>query len=281
MKIFDFRLRPPSPGFVAGALYERDGALAQIFGPQLPFEPAPSVRERSFEKLFGEMDAAGVERGLVLGRESNIFGSVGNDEILGIVKRAPTRFLGAAAVNPVDWKGAIRLIKDAMDKGFKAVNLEPGISDHPMYIDDRRLYPIYTYCEENRIPMVIMGGGLAGPDVSYTSPIHLDRVCGDFPGLKIAVSHGGWPWVNEILQVAFRRTNLYLSPDCYLCGFPGSADFIRAADGFLSLRTLYASAYPVCPVDAYAKWFQKLPIKKENMERVLYGNAMEFLGIAA
>lgn len=279
MKIFDFRLRPPSPGFVAGALYELGGVLAQTFGPALPFKPALSVRERSMEMLFREMDAAGVERGLVLGRESNIFGSVGNDEIMSIVERAPSRFVGAAAINPVDWKGGIEVVKGAMAKGFRAVNIEPGICESPMYLDDRRLYPIYAYCEENRVPMVIMGGGLAGPDVSYTQPWRIDQVCNDFPSLKIALSHGGWPWVDQILQVAFRRSNLYLSPDCYLCGFPGCDEFIKAADSFLARRTLYASAYPICPVDEYAKWFQQLPIRKENMERILYHNAMEFLGL--
>ena len=58
----------------------------------------------------------------------------------------------------------------------------------------------------------------------------------DFPDLRIVVSHGNWPWVSEILHVAFRRPNVYLSPDMYLYNMPGMDDYLRAANGFLALK---------------------------------------------
>lgn len=66
--------------------------------------------------------------------------------------------------------------------GLKGINLEPGSYPEAMYADDRRLYPIYAYCEDKGIPVSVMAGGSsAGPDLSYTNPIHIDRVAGDFP----------------------------------------------------------------------------------------------------
>ena len=61
-----------------------------------------------------------------------------------------------------------------------------------------------------------MAGGNGGPDLSYSDPVHVDRVAADFPALPIVVSHGGWPWVHQILHVAYRRQNVHVSPDMYL-----------------------------------------------------------------
>jgi len=105
-------------------------------------------------------------------------------------------------------------------------------------------------------------------------------VAGDFPGLRIALSHGAWPWVQQILHVAYRRPNVYVSPDQYLCNMPGMHDYILAANGFLAERFLYASSYPFIGVKDYADWFRRLPLKPELMEQLMYGNAARFLGIA-
>ncbi len=214
-----------------------------------------------------------------MGRYSGLYGSVPNQDVADIVKAHPKRFVGVASIDPANRREAIRQLEQAHAMGLIGLNLEPGGYPQPMCADDRRLYPIYAYCEDRNIPVVIMGGGSAGPDLSYTVPVHIDRVAGDFPGMKIAVSHGGWPWVHEILHVAFRRENVYLSPDQYLAGMPGSDDYIRAANGYLSERFLYGSSYPFTCVKGYLEWFRKLPLRPEVMDRLLYRNAAEFLGI--
>lgn len=173
----------------------------------------------------------------------------------------------------------MRQIDEAIALGLKGINLEPGAYPQPLYADDRRLYPIYAYCEDKKIPVTMMVGGSAGPDLSYTYPVHVDRVAADFPDLKIALTHGAWPWVHEILHVAFRRQNIYLSPDQYLCGMPGSKDYLNAANSYLADRFLYASSYPFIGVREYAEWFRKQPIKPELLDGILYGNAARFLGL--
>ena len=44
-----------------------------------------------------------------------------------------------------------------------------------MHADDRRLYPIYGHCEDVGVPVIMMVGGTAGPDLSYSDPIRTDR----------------------------------------------------------------------------------------------------------
>jgi predicted TIM-barrel fold metal-dependent hydrolase len=45
----------------------------------------------------------------------------------------------------------------------------------------------------------------------YTLPILLDDVCLDFPELKIIAYHMGWPYHEELMGLAGKHRNLYLS----------------------------------------------------------------------
>ncbi len=278
MATIDFRLRPPIGGYLDLIMYAnapRRDAATRRHG----FEPAESATKKSIDLLLKEMDRAGVTTGVMLGRVSKVFGSVSNEDLQKIQNDYPGRFIGIPSINPTDRKEAEAEIDRAAQNGFRAVGIEPTLNAIPMHIDDRRLYPLYAKLEDRGLPVVIMAGGNAGPDLSYTEPVHIDRVLGDFPELKVAITHGAWPWVHQILHVAYRRPNLYVSPDQYLANMPGQDDYVRAADGFLSDRFIYGSSYPFTPCDEFADWFRRLPIREENMQKIMYGNAAAFLGL--
>ncbi len=279
MSVIDFRLRPPVKGFLDMVMYakaERRDGITRNHGMQ----PAASAQAKSMDMLLAEMDEAGVTCGVVMGRYSGLYGSVSNSDVAEIVRTWPRRFVGVGSLDPSERKRAIAQIDEAIALGLKGINLEPGSYPQPLHTDDRRLYPIYAYCEDKDIPVTIMAGGSAGPDLSYTNPVHVDRVAADFPQLRIAITHGAWPWVSEILHVAFRRPNVYLSPDQYLCNMPGMEDYVRAANGFLAERFLYASSYPFIGVQRYAEWFRALPIRPELLPQLMYSNAARFLSLA-
>ena len=278
MPIIDFRLRPPAGGFLSMLLYS-DGPRRDRLTRQHGFEPAPSAVERSMPLLLAEMDRAGVTTGVVIGRNSGPLGSISNEAVMEIVRAHSGRFVGVASIDPSNRTAACAEITRAVAAGMRAVNIEPGSYPQPLMVDDRRLYPIYAHLEDQSVPVVIMAGGSAGPNLGYTAPENLDRVAADFPSLNIVVSHGGWPWVHQMLHIAYRRENVFLSPDQYLAGLPGHDDYVNAANGFLSDRFIYASSYPFLPVDAYAAWFKRLPIKPEAMEKILWRNAARLLGI--
>lgn len=278
MPIIDFRIRPPFKSFKDMVMYSMPDRRDK-FTRQLGFEPSKAAQEQSVEMMLEEMQAAGVDMGVVVGRNSGALGSVSNEVVLEFTKAYPGKFIPVASIDVTNRKNAIAQIDQAMASGFKAINIEPGAYANPMHTDDRRLYPIYAHCEDKNIPVIIMTGGNAGPDISYTMPASLDRVLADFPTLRVVSSHGNWPWVHEILHVAFRRPNLYLSPDMYLVNMPGMDDYVKAANGFLSDRFLYASSYPFCPIKEYREWFDTLDISPENREKVMYKNAARLLGL--
>lgn len=277
MTIIDFRLRPPYGGFL-DANFSRV-KIIERFTNQLGFEQAPSVKQLSMDLLLDEMTEAGITKGVVVGRNTATIGAVPNTAVAEIVKKFPDRFVAIGSVDPVTRKDAMRQIEEARGLGMTMINMEPGLSASPLYFDDRRLYPIYAYCEDKGMPVMLMGGGNTGPDISYSSPEHIDRVLNDFPSLTVISSHANWPWAKEIVHVAFRRENLYISPDMYLHHLPGMEDYLKAANSFLSERFLFGTAYPLTPVVEYTKWFLSLPIKSSAMENILHKNAERLLAV--
>lgn len=276
--IIDFRIRPPLGGFLGTLMYSA-GERRDGFTRSVGFEPSAAAQQQSMPLLLQEMDAAGVDLGVVVGRRAAMLGSVSNADVRQIVADHPGRFIGAASIDPSSRVGAFAEIDAAIAEGFKLINIEPGAYPVPMYADDRRLYPIYGHCEDRKLPVILMVGGTAGPDLGYSDPIRTDRVLADFPQLQVVVAHGGWPWVQQILHVAFRRSNLYLSPDMYFSRMPGWEEYVKAADGFLCDRMLYASSFPFCPVKDYRQWFARLPIRADNLAQVMGGNARRLLGL--
>src|SRR5262249_18189074 len=132
--------------------------------------------------------------------------------------------------------------------GFRAVAIDPANAPQPMMADDPRLEWVYRYCAETRVPVFIKISHRMGPDVTYARPAATGRVAAAYPLLSIVIAHGGWPYVLEVLAVADRHSNVYVQPDIYIT-YPGRDDYVSAANSFLSERLLYASSYPLLPID--------------------------------
>src|SRR3546814_4397057 len=98
MTIIDFRLRPPLGGYLEMIMYanapRRDRAT-RMHG----FEPAPSASTRSLPLLLEEMAGAGISLGVMVGRISQVFGSVSNDDTLALMAEHPGRFIGIASIH--------------------------------------------------------------------------------------------------------------------------------------------------------------------------------------
>jgi predicted TIM-barrel fold metal-dependent hydrolase len=201
--------------------------------------------------LCAEKDAAGVTHAFVVGRMTATLGNLPNADVAAIVAEHRQRFLGVGSADTPDRRRAVAMIEEGRALGLRMVNFEPGAMNPPLRTDDRRLYPFYAPCEDTGMPIALMAGGEARPHITYTAPECLDRTLAAFPRLTVVCSHGGWPRVEQLLHIAFRRPNLYLGPDMYLHELPGMDTYIRAANSFLRERMLFGTAYPFCPLPEY------------------------------
>jgi len=80
-------------------------------------------------------------------------------------------------------------------------------------LNDPGMWPFYEKACELDIPLTIHTGmSYVVPQPSkYTLPSLLDDVCLDFPQLKIIAYHMGWPYSEELIGLAGKHVNLYLS----------------------------------------------------------------------
>ena len=125
MTVIDFRVRPPFMGFLNTLMYSQPDRRDR-FTRQLGFEPSPAAIAKSCDLLINEMDDAGIDIGVVVGRNSGLLGSVENSDVAQCVAAYPGRFIGVASITLTDRKAAIAEIDATMSSGFKAINIEPG-----------------------------------------------------------------------------------------------------------------------------------------------------------
>jgi predicted TIM-barrel fold metal-dependent hydrolase len=80
-------------------------------------------------------------------------------------------------------------------------------------LNDRGLWPFYEKACELDVPLTIhTGASYVVPQPSkYTMPILLDEVLLEFPELKVIAYHMGWPSWEELIGLAGKHRNLYLS----------------------------------------------------------------------
>jgi predicted TIM-barrel fold metal-dependent hydrolase len=281
--IIDFRVRPPSRSFPHIDIYPAPG---QTKSPNWGWycELPESVRERSMDKLLAEMAGCGVDYGVVWGRaDMDPANSTPHADVAAIVQQyAGTMIAGFGGISLRDGlKRALDEVESAVvGHGLKGVTVEPGWSGLPMmYADDPRLYPIYDLCQDLDVIMAMTISVRMGSDLSYSNPEAVDRVAGDFPKLKIVVSHAFWPWVEASCGLAFRRPNVYLLPDLYGWSCPGHHKWVEAANTYLQDRMLFGSAYPLMGTRDIVQAYQRLPYRDGVLEKVMYGNAARLLGM--
>lgn len=279
MKILDVRMRPPfQPYLGTDSMFDTEAAnpfaishFYQNFGMNM----SESMKTASMERLFEEMDRAGDMTGVVSIRKNSR--GYENEPLVDLLARYPGRFLGACGIAPDGSPETLTALRRyVLDGPCVAAFLEPGF--HNIMIDDENLFPTYAFCEQNHIPLLISFGGFHGPTDDFCLPIHADHVATAFPHLKMALCHGGWPWVEAAVRLAFKAPNVYLSPDIYALHAAGAQSYIDAANYMLRHKILYGSAYPCVDVESsVALYLQKL--RPEVAEDIMYNNAARFLGL--
>lgn len=284
MKIIDMRLRPPLKSWISTAQFTEGTAY---YPTRYGFPRPKSVKTQSMPDLLDEMDAARITWGVIMGRQSAPpHGAVPNDEIATAIAQHPKKFVGFAGIDLRDIEAGVKEI-DRMAKvpGFVGASIEPGATFKPMYSDDRRLYPLYERCQELGLPISITLSGylsaMVGHDLSYGSPTSVYKVAKDFPRLKIVVSHAAWPNIMSMMEVAFIKDNVYVSPDLYMnsVNTPGAQEYVKAAHLFLGERLLFGTAYPSRPLKESVEAFMKWEFAPGLREKVLYENAAHLLSL--
>jgi uncharacterized protein len=284
--IIDARVRPPFKS-LKQVLAAAPGSRPPVKRSPLVsgYERPPSMVQKSLDLFMEEMDEAGVEKGILVGRQAG-HRIVSNDDIAELRNMYPDRFpVAIAGIDGNDEKAAIREVERTIkDMGFKGIAMDPGWSVPPLYVDDKSLYPIYSKSAELGGILYLTCSLMQGPDISYAEPARIQRVANAFPTLQIVVVHGAFPFTNEMLGVMIANAplgNLWVAPDFFqfIPGFAGAQDWVEAANHYMGDRMLYASSYPVRPIKQSLEEFRRFRYEPEVLENIMAKNAANLFGI--
>lgn len=277
MNIIDFRFRPNTEAILKGISSNPafKGMCQSIdFNKMFP---------QTLEEVVEELDRHHVVKAVISGRDcETTYGAQSNNpSVIEFCHKFPDKFIGFAGLDPHKGMAALAEITHAVhEEGIKGAAIDPYLAR--IYVNDAKYYPIYAKCCELGIPLIIATGpGTLVPNavIDHVAPRYIDFVARDFPELKIIASHGGYPWVNEMITVAQRNANVYLELSEYEF-FPQSSAYIEAANSILSDKIMYASAHPFVDFKLALKNYEQLPLKPEVREKVMYKNAAKVLGLS-
>ncbi|WP_136809213.1 amidohydrolase family protein [Desulfosediminicola flagellatus] len=276
MGIIDFRFRPNTKETLDGI------GSSPMFSGLCDLIKFPSMAPQTMDEVVRDLKAYNVVKAVITGRDcETTYGAKSNNQsVLDFVASYPDMFIGFAGVDPHKGMNGLRELTAAvLEKGMKGAAIDPYLAQ--IYVNDAKYYPFYAKCCELNIPLIITTGPatlVPQAVMDHVAPRYIDFVARDFPELKIIVSHGGYPWISEMINVAQRNANVYVDLSEYERS-PLSEAYIQAANTMISDKVIYASAHPFVDFKTALKTYEDLPFTAEARENIMYNNAARVLGL--
>jgi predicted TIM-barrel fold metal-dependent hydrolase len=210
---------------------------------------------------------------------------VPNEAAAAFCREHGPRFIGFAGVDPHKGMAAVRELEVAVrELGLRGLNLQ--CFELKLAINDKRMYPLYAKCVELDIPVNIHCGinFSTASLMEYGRPALLDEVMVHFPELRVCASPPGWPWIEELIGVAWRHPNLHIGvvavrPKLLAMEDAGYKPLLAYGSKMLQDRILTGTSFPMQPVaQAYAE-FEALPLPDGVKRKWLHDNAARFLNL--
>jgi hypothetical protein len=203
-----------------GRLWERRLGLPAAVVAQVAELPRDDYLRRATELLEGrvapvadtvaELRAAGIERAVVHAPlPVDVPYPVAATAAL--VAEAPDLLCGFARVDGSDLdRAAVEVREGVAELGLGGITLTPFW--HGLSCDDPRLEPILDIAAEYGVPLWVHTSmnWVTHRELELEHPRHVDRLAGRRPDLRIICGHAGWPWVQEMVAVAWRHGNVFV-----------------------------------------------------------------------
>lgn len=283
--IIDFRMTAPLSTFMDPEAAKKTLPTSYMRGYMGKYEEAELMTALTVDHLLEGMEAAGVDKAVL--QSEWAFGDYRkqNDAVYKIVQSHPDKFIaGFLAVNPQADDDMVALVeKEVKDRGFKGVNIQSWA--YRLKCNDKRFYPVYEICQTLGIVVTIHTSINFTVDrtIDFGRPLWVDEVACDFPELTIVANHGGWPWVNELVAVAWKHPKVFIeigavSPK-YI-GTPGTGwdPLMVYGNSLLQNQVLFATDN-MLPQQRCIDELKALPLKEEVKKKWLGENAARILGL--
>lgn len=280
--VIDFSSTPPGPEFAPEAPH-----LANYRRVYRPAADAPASGDGPGDRAayLAMYDRLGARAVVIKARDlETTFGlRIANADVAAFCRAHGPRYVGFAGVDPHKGMAAIRELEHAVRVlGLRGLNLQ--CFEHRLAIDDRKLYPLYAKCIELDIPVNIHASINFSTDtlMEYGHPRALDAVMVHFPELRVCAAPPGWPWVQDLIGVAWRHKNVSIGlvavrPKVLAIAQSGYGPLLQYGDTLLRDRIIFGSSWPMMDIDTALAEIAALPLKPETRLAWLHDNAARFL----
>lgn len=242
----------------------------------------PKHRLASAEDVVASMDAAGVDRTVVMGfpwhkgstcREHN-------DYIIDAVRRFPDKLIGFACIQPLDARDAQELDR-CLSAGLMGLG-ELGPDGQKFDIEDRWvLQASVEVLQHHKRPLLVhssepIGHTYAGKGQIF--PWRLLKLAQNFPDLQIVLAHwgGGLPFYELMPEVREATRNVYYdsAASTYLYSF----DIFQVVTSLVGHeRILWGTDYPLLSQAKFLDRVRSSGLAPGHLDAVLGGNAARLL----
>ncbi|MGD0791615.1 MAG: amidohydrolase family protein [Terriglobales bacterium] len=230
------------------------------------------------DEFVANMDRLGVEKVCVPALKQAFYrkNKMGADfdyaDIAKLVQQYPDRIVGLAGINPFERMEGVRKLEHAVKEyGFKGAHVHPFGFGLP--INAAEWFPFYAKCAELDIPVVFQVGHSAEFMPSACGkPILLDDIALYFPELKLIGGHCGWPWVEELIAMAWKHPNVYIAASGHAPKY-----WDKKLVHFLNSRgkgkVLWGTDYPLILHEESLSQIELLNLKPEHKQSLLHDAA--------
>ena len=235
----------------------------------------------NLEALIVQMDEAGFEKVFLCGMEQWSFANQGwvmppvLEETKKLVDEGKGRVLGGVGYNPLRIEESLRSIDKAIKEyGFKYIYFHPqGFGIPP---SDRRYFPAYVKAMEYDVPIGYQSGHSAEAMPSDPgNPMYIDELAIMFPSVKFLLSHTGWPWTDEWIDMVWKHPNVYGDISAYPAkGLPEKDKYVAFMNSWRGEdKVLFGSnglGLKICK-----EQFLELPLTEERKSKIIRENAIK------
>ena len=282
----DFSSRPPTAEFDTSGVAAL-GDYRRVYGASEERVSRESDGKVGVADYLAMYDALGARTVVLKARDSvSTFGAlIRNEDVSEFCSAHGPRYIGFAGVDPHKGASAIEQFEHAIrGLGLRGLNIQ--CFEHRLTAHDRLLYPLYEKCVELGVPVNVHVGTNFSADAAmeHGQPIHLDTVLRDFPDLKMCASPPGWPWVQELVAVAWRHENLHIGlvavrPRYLTKAGAGYEALLAFGGSLLQDRIIFGSSWPMQSVGSAVEEVSALPLSEPVKAKWLHDNAAVFLGL--
>jgi predicted TIM-barrel fold metal-dependent hydrolase len=278
--IIDFRVRPPIRDTADDPPVELP-AVMERYVDEYGLDEKIQV---TFEEMEAKASDAGIDVCVVQAEIEEPPSARLNDRVKEIIDRDPQRYVGFGGVDPTEPGAQAEAVRALDVLGLRGINIQPWASGMPP--DHADCVWVFETCAERSVPITVHTGMNLAPTRSMElgHPGAVDRLAARFPDLPIVLNHGGWPWLDEAIAVAWRHPNVYIEFGAIAPRKLGEAGspwekVVNLMKDWFAPKVLFATDWPTLSFRRGVEEFSALDLPPTALRKAMGDNAAKLLGL--